>query len=812
MDIPAAAWRRRLDQTLLRPGAPSPWALGSLFRLLPTYFRLRRTMARDRKAGRDTMLVSFDPRTAGPVQGVPLGGIGGGSVTRGWRGDFTRWQMRPGVYRYGTVPADQFSVCVIPEAGPASARVLYPGRPAVRGVPSAWGWGMDGGCATYHALFPRAWTVYEEPVPGVRLTCRQVSPVIPHDYRESSLPCGVFVWKVENKGTSAATIGLLLTFLNGIGEDSDLGGGHVNRRFTLDGGLAPVTGVSLRHRVHDPLTFAIAARADAGVTLSTRSVFDASGDGGELWGDFCADARLDDAEDERPSAPGAAVGAAVAATMVLAPGEAREVAFSLSWDMPLARFGEGRAWYRRYTRYYGREGDAAPLLARDALRNCSEWERRIEDWQRPVLADPEAPDWYAGALFNELYYVVDGGTIWTDGEEGEPAPSENEVGHFAYLEGHEYRMYNTYDVHFYASFALAMLWPHLELSLQRDFARALDIAHPETRPLLFSGRRVPRKVRGAIPHDLGMPGEDPWRKVNAYTMQDTSRWKDLNPKFVLSVCRDYAATGDNAFAAEMWPAVREAMRFMERFDRDGDDMIENEGVPDQTYDTWSVRGPSAYSGGLWLASLQAAAVIAETAGDTAAAASYRERFERGRAVFDSVLWNGEYYDYDASDSRQHDSIMADQMAGQWYARACGLPGIVTHVRARSALSRVFTYNVMRHRSGTMGAVNGMRPNGEVDTGDQQSQEVWTGTTYAVAAAMLQEGMEEEAMRTAQGVVKTGWDEMGYWFQMPEAWNTDGNYRALAYMRPLAIWAMQWARERVATGAGAAALPWEAGAS
>ena len=29
-------------------------------------------------------------------------------------------------------------------------------------------------------------------------------------------------------------------------------------------------------------------------------------------------------------------------------------------------------------------------------------------------------------------------------------------------------MYNTYDVHFYASFALVMLWPMLQLSLQYD--------------------------------------------------------------------------------------------------------------------------------------------------------------------------------------------------------------------------------------------------------------------------------------------------------------------------------------------------------
>lgn len=38
-------------------------------------------------------------------------------------------------------------------------------------------------------------------------------------------------------------------------------------------------------------------------------------------------------------------------------------------------------------------------------------------------------------------------------------------GRFAYLEGHEYRMYNTYDVHFYASHALCALWPNLQVDL-----------------------------------------------------------------------------------------------------------------------------------------------------------------------------------------------------------------------------------------------------------------------------------------------------------------------------------------------------------
>lgn len=35
----------------------------------------------------------------------------------------------------------------------------------------------------------------------------------------------------------------------------------------------------------------------------------------------------------------------------------------------------------------------------------------------------------------------------------------------------EYRMVNTYDVHFYASFALAQLWPNIELTIQAEFSK-----------------------------------------------------------------------------------------------------------------------------------------------------------------------------------------------------------------------------------------------------------------------------------------------------------------------------------------------------
>ena len=39
--------------------------------------------------------------------GVPIGGIGCGAINRGWKGDFCRWSLRPGIYTYDIVDANQ---------------------------------------------------------------------------------------------------------------------------------------------------------------------------------------------------------------------------------------------------------------------------------------------------------------------------------------------------------------------------------------------------------------------------------------------------------------------------------------------------------------------------------------------------------------------------------------------------------------------------------------------------------------------------------------------------------------------------------
>jgi non-lysosomal glucosylceramidase len=134
--------------------------------------------------------------------------------------------------------------------------------------------------------------------------------------------------------------------------------------------------------------------------------------------------------------------------------------------------------------------------------------------------------------------------------------------------------------------------------------------------------------------------------------------------------------------------------------------------------------------------------------------------------------------------------MADQLAGQWYANLTGLGDLVPKEMRVSALKKIFSFNVMNYAKGEMGALNGMGADGSVLTDNEQIHEVWTGTTFGLASEMLAEGLHDEGFQTAKGIYAVVYENKGYWFRTPEAWGTDGMYRASMYMRPAAIWAME----------------------
>ncbi len=768
-DIPSVAWRRPM-------GLPCPTA---------GHPRVDQPMIDD-----------------GPWAGVPIGGLGTGSIGRTHRGDFARWHLEVGRHAFAPIAADAFSVFVgAPGDGDGGAGGA--GRATVLStfipdVLPAWRWDLPVGSGTYHGLFPRAWQAFEPSVLGVRLVGEQLSPVIANDLEASALPVGAFEWWVENPGSEPLTVGIMLTWQDPSADPSvaaPAGAWHETINTTDAGGAilhAPAGSPSgLRG------TFALAASRAPGVTVTVRDRFDAIADA-ELWADFAADGRLEPASDRRPSTEGEAIGAAVAATVELAPGERRSIRFAVAWDLPIVEFGAGRRWWKRYTRTWGRTGKRAFDLARHALAEAPRWRDAIETWQRPVLESDSRPDWYKSALFNELYFLVDGGSFWEAGEVDGPVPDAGDPGRFALLECLDYPFYDTVDVDFYASFAILALYPELEARGILDLLAAIPVDDPEIVTVEASGLRAVRKVAGTVPHDVGGPDDDPFYRPNWYHFQDVSDWKDLGPKFVLQAWRDAVAAGPEAGDAlirTVWPAVDDVMTRLAARDRDGDGLPEHDGLPDQTYDTWPMEGPSAYGGSLWLAALAAAEAMAGRLGMTEATGRWAGWFERGQVAFDRRLWRGDHFAYDGGDGPSSDSIMADQLAGQWYADATGLGDIIPRDRVETALRTIHRMNVCGFGGGRMGAVNGVRPDGRVDESSEQSAEVWVGTTYALAAFMIGRGLIKEGWETARGAAEVTY-ERGLWFRTPEAYDVNGDFRASLYLRPLAIWAIEEALARV----------------
>jgi non-lysosomal glucosylceramidase len=741
-------------------------------------------------------------------QGAPVGGMGAGTFSRTYRGDFARWHIKAGVHKYEPVYVNQFAMYQKSEGdAQGTAQVLMTGHPT-KGELSSWAWDYPVGAGEYSALYPKSWYDYKWKKFPAHVVLEQFSPVLPNNYRESSYPVAVYRWHAENPTNHVVTVSVLLSWANMGGWfrtfTHDFNGtpnqGNYNQFASEAAGAAGTMKGIVFDRGRDDKAlnewdgqFAIAALETAGVEVTYQTTFLAQGDGRAVWGPFAKDGRLANSDTSWVSDSEKLAGA-IALRFTLQPGEKKIIPMVISWDLPVVQFGQGRKWNRRYTDFYGTTGTNAWAIARDGLLNAARWSDAIDTWQAPYINDESKPLWYRGMLFNELYTLADGGTFWGRkvGTDKKLPPS------FALLECFDYAYYATLDVRFYASLPLLKFWPDIDKQVLREFADTVPKEWPEKGLWVWKTQQTgepvlhKRKKKGAVPHDLGVPEGDPFVAVNQPGWQDTNDWKDLNSKFVLMIYRDYIFTGrrDTAFLRETWPAMKEAITYLRQFDHGGG-IPENSGYPDQTYDSWIVRGVSAYSGGLWLAALRAGEQTALILGDKVTADEYRQLFQKARQTYISKLWNGEYFRYD-TESENQNAIQADQLAGQWYANMLGLGDLVPHEMQVSAAKKIFDYNVMKFAGGQMGAANGMAADGSI-INNEQAREVWAGTTLGFAALLLSEGMNNQAYKTAWGLYHVIYESKGYWFRTPEAWDITGNFRASMYMRPAGVWAMEMAQ-------------------
>jgi len=700
--------------------------------------------------------VPADCASTSPDRGIALGGFGAGSFMYSISGSFGPWALKCG--SYDQVWLDQAAFHIREKIGTGREKIkTLSTSPYLK---SKWE-KLNKGDAEYYALQPKGWVTYD--CFELDVSQKFFSPVIAHNYRETSYPVAVWQFKVSNPTGSKAEASVILTW-----QHPPFGGslpreGFANSLRQEDGVTAIV--MKADHPDNVPETqnseWCIAAARSAGVKI---------------------DHELDWKKDNSHSA------AAINISFTLNPGESRTVPVVISWDFPVVKFGDpyrtGTEWWRKYTEYFGRDSAQSFNIARTALDEYAKWEGLIDAWMEPVIAGKKYPSWLKTAAFNELYYTQFGGTFYESGlksgHDREYMGLHEDDHKFFVMESMGYPFCETFDVRHYCAVLTLKFWPEIERDILRCFADGI---------LYFDSLHQ-------TPHDFGMPTEDPFFKFDTYGTNKL-HWKDLHAKFIQQVARYYHVYRDKGFLDYCWPAVKMTYEYMKSQDTDGDNLPNNNGS-DNTYDAWGLYGTSLLCGGLWVGALEAMEMLARAEEDPVSE-EVSDILAKARVSLDRQLWSEEkqYYRIDTA-GKHSDAIMADGLNGQRYCEVMGLDDILPRARMIKYLKKVYEMCVVPLSDfnadgvGDCGAMNSKNADGS-DIDINMAREIWPGSTYFLAATMYRIGLKEEALKTAYGCyyMVYGCDRSAYWFNTPEAWHDGGHTPRPTgpeqYQRARAVW-------------------------
>lgn len=409
---------------------------------------------------------------------------------------------------------------------------------------------------------------------------------------------------------------------------------------------------------------------------------------------FLKSLRGQDRLKKRPEQFGAA---ALCSKVMLAPGETKTVRFVLTWYFPNHFSIDGRRLGHYYENLFRGAADANAFL-----RN-----HRSEVFDK-------------AAAFSKLLYHTDLSAVYPDCWSGHLNTIIKSAwylkdGKFGLWEGQGFCGFHTTDITYHASFGLLSLFPDLQLRQMRMGA---------------AFQREDGRVHHCFSPDLD--------HVNGGYDR-----VDMNNQFVLMVLRDYLFTGDEGYLKDMWQHVIRAIDAIAALDTDGD------GLPDRdtkrnTYDAWNFSGTPVYISVLWLAALKAAAQMADEMGDADHANAWRDLLKTGLASLEQRLWNGTYYDLWLSDDDKDETLMTDQLDGEWFLRAAGIDGNLPDDRIRAVLRIILAHNF----EPDSGLSNATCPAGRRTTlysnKNCQTEAVWTGIGYLTAALCLRVGLRKEA--------------------------------------------------------------------
>ncbi len=394
---------------------------------------------------------------------------------------------------------------------------------------------------------------------------------------------------------------------------------------------------------------------------------------------------------------------ALASSVTVRPGVEVKIRFTLSWFFPHHLTVDGRELGHMYANWYKDAGEVNAFL-------CDHFEEHhaaTKDFGR-TLADTSLGDPLAFAWSSQLSTLI-ANTWWT------------RDGSYAIWEGLGCCGLSTMDVDYQGSFPVVALFPELKLGQMRQSIRF-------------------QNSKGQVPHTYAGDVE---------RVDDGFLRVDMNPQFVMMVCRDFLWTGDKSYLKEMWPHVEKAMAFTASLDTNGD------GLPDrdtavQTYDQWRMRGTPAYIASLWLGALRAGVYLADELGNASEADAWKTLLERASANFDRALFNGTYYSLWVDGAQRDELCMTDQISGEWFTQMIGLPTTISRKNLDTAIERIYKYN-FNPEFGLHNATAPKRGSGLLALNNLQAGGLWSGIEFAFASFLMGQGRYEDGARVVEAV-------------------------------------------------------------
>ena len=684
----------------------------------------------------------------------------------------------------------------------------------------------------FHGEPPLARLKYLDDLP-VEVEAEFLSPFIPGDLKNSSIPAVIIKVRVRNKADRALEVSVWASLRSPFERAVAKAAGEVA---IFEGrGLAPdspLYGGSMALAFRGEGARAVVVRAPGYAEYGFQR-YDEAAEMLKAWIQFRREGRVEGSS----AAEGSGLWVVAALPMTLGPGEAKEAIFVLAWHFPnhLDQFGERLGHY--YENFFG----DAEAVAQYVLKNLDYLYGETVKFHDALYGVEGLERWVADLVASQLTSLVKISWLTKDGRFALWEALGDK-----YYGGPERNAFNTTDVITYVMPTLVSLFPELAAKyLVQHAAFALRRGTPEWVAYALSIPENRQEFEKALARDpslsLDWPrlaatvaeivertGKDPAGRIAHFMDKsikgvDAYHMVDLMPKYVLMAYITAKWTGNLALLRNLWEVMDGAIESVARAQSvDGLpyhntpagfewmkaarslfegaasqaasaalQLVGQRPLPTgfQTFDTWAFYGVSAYVAFLWAAALKA---MAEGASRLDADRGKYEPLLRRALEGLERLWNGEYFDlwWDPVTGERDKASMAAQLFGQLLAHVAGLGYLTDRSRAISALKAVAKYNLAPDE----GLINGVYPDGgrpsfvgpttyrNFTRGPYlptwQMDTPWTGVEFAVAGHMLYEGLVEEALAVLRSI-HDRYERVGHYWNHIE-WGTH-------YMRPLSSW-------------------------